>query len=302
MGRRGTSVAAVCVLALVASAAPASVAAPSTVNVDGVVPDAAPVLVPSLITRLQGWSFSAIATADIDGDGRRDVVALDPQRRGVVIARSLRGGRFATRRLPRLFGPDTGGRLPRRFGPDTGGQLAIGDLDRDGRPDLVTTGSRAGAVVVQVAYGTRRGFLRSRSSGIVAGGSPGSLPASDIAVGDADGDRRPDVIVGLSFSDAHRSRPGDGVVVLRSRLGRRFAARVRPTAVRAGRDRGIAAPQLLAGDLDADGALDLVFRGLVVRGLGRGRFAAPEGLAPRSSPAPSRGTVRTPRSSPSAIV
>lgn len=72
------------------------------------------------------------------------------------------------------------------------------------------------------------------------------------------------------------------MVVLRSRLGRRFAARVRPTAVRAGRDRGIAAPQLLAGDLDADGALDLVFRGLVVRGLGRGRFAAPEGLAPGS--------------------
>lgn len=132
MGRRGTSVAAVCVLALVASAAPASAAAPSTVNVDGVVPDAAPVLVPSLITRTQGWSFSAIATADIDGDGRRDVVALDPQRRGVVIARSLRGGRFATRRLPRLFGPDTGGGFPGASARTPGGSLPSATLTATG--------------------------------------------------------------------------------------------------------------------------------------------------------------------------
>lgn len=263
MCRRGRGMAVVCALVLAACAPTAAAAEPRTVDVQGAVPARAPVLVPSTIVRASGWSFSAVATADVDGDGRPDVLALDPRRRGVVVARAVGGGRFAVRRFAGLFRVDAGE------------QFAIGDLNRDGRPDLVTTGLRRG-LAVQVAYGQRRGFSRGRFSRVVAGGAP----VADVAVADVDGDRRPDVIVGLSHQESHRSRPGDGIVVMRGRADRRFAAPLRPTAVRGGLDRGGVPPQVLAGDLDGDSAVDLVFRGVVIRGLGRGRFAAPVALAP----------------------
>lgn len=236
------------------------------------VPATAPVLHAQRIAHVRGWTFSAVGTADVGHDGRRDVIALDIRHRGVAVMRSLGGGRWATRLLPDLF-------LTRpRSGAGISPELVVADLDRDGRPDLVVIGRRVAAsgpaLVVRVAYGTRNGFAPARATRVIGGN-----PVARLAVGDADGDHRPDVILGVAYGQAHRHVRGDGLLVLRGRPGRRLARRVRPTTAPDGVDPHYGV-ELLTADLNADGALDIVFRGALFRGLGRGRFVRAMRVAP----------------------
>lgn len=281
MGLVGRLVAGTGVAALLACAPAAGAAIPRTVERDGAAPAVASTFAAHRIARAPGWSFAAVAAADLDGDGQRDVVGLDPER-GVVVARALGRGRFTTRRYRGLF--------PFRAGE----QLGVGDVDGDGRPDLVTTGRRDRApritLVVQVAYGRPEGFSRARPSKEVA--DPESVSA--LAVGDVDGDGRTDAIVALSYQEGHRSRGGDGVAVLRGRASRRLAPRAFPTALTGNaEDRGFGPPRILAGDVDGDGALDLVARGTLVRGLGGGRFGRPVALGPGTAGLNSQSLART---------
>ncbi|MBK7706911.1 MAG: VCBS repeat-containing protein [Acidobacteria bacterium] len=74
-----------------------------------------------------GISPFAITVADIDGDGREDLVSgfLGIGGGGVAIARNLGGGRYA----PRVtYGVTSGS-----FSPET---VAARDIDADGRPDI----------------------------------------------------------------------------------------------------------------------------------------------------------------------
>ena len=164
----------------------------------------------------------AEAIAAVDGD----LVAVDQS--GVLVARRVTR-RLARRRSAPAFEP------LRRVAvvEDVPFDLAAGDLDRDGRVDLVTAnliGPR-----VAVLFGTRRGFATPEY--FDAGGGQ-----AQVEIADFDGDRRADLAV--SLLDAGK------VAVLRGARGG-----FRPPRLY---DAGPVPLALEAADMDRDGDVDLV--------------------------------------------
>jgi hypothetical protein len=113
---------------------------------------------------------SLVAIGDLNGDGKPDLAAahIDPFAITVLLGRG--DGTFAARREVTP---------PVEFGPPN--QVAIGDMNGDHRPDLVTAGS--GGVFVFVGRGDGR-FQAPVNYRVE------SEPYS-IAIGDLNGDRRP---------------------------------------------------------------------------------------------------------------
>jgi hypothetical protein len=117
---------------------------------------------------------SAFAVADLDGDGVLDIVTVDAmmKSRSVDVFFGKGDGTFADK--PVAYPTKT----------SKGYALVVGDLDGDGRPDVVSADSDP--AVLSVLLGDQDGGL---SSGFVL-----PLGASALALGDLDGDRRPDVV------------------------------------------------------------------------------------------------------------
>ena len=113
--------------------------------------------------------------------------------------------------------------------------IAVGDLNGDGRPDLVTTNVLADTVSVLLNRGD--GGFQAR-----ADYKAKSLPAS-IAVGDLSGDGKPDLAFGTFGGISLRANRGDGT----------FGPQVKLEVP--------AAASVAIGDLDSDGRMDLVTAG-----------------------------------------
>jgi hypothetical protein len=226
---------------------------------------------------------AGLTVADVNGDARPDLVAASHNPAGSVVVllnggggRFLRGGTYAA-------------------GPNAWA-VAAADVNGDGPVDLLTAhhGGQQLGVLIGIGDGRFHGVQRYRGPA-----------ASDVAVGDLDGDRKPDVVLA--------SRKGHVVV----RLGRGDGSFGDPRTYKSGRaDRGIALADLshdqnldvatgsedlavllgngdgtlrlgwredggygvdavAAGDFNADGNLDLLVNGYppdVLLGSGDGRF------------------------------
>lgn len=136
---------------------------------------------------------NAVAIADLDGDGRADIVVVDPiaSKVAVILQSHTVAGEFL---------PPVTYSLPANN--DGMNRLMLADLDGDGHTDLVIAASDAVLVYLQDA--TQPGTFLPVSS------YPAPLGADGVAVADIDGDGLSDIVIqsGVSASLGALSPPG----------------------------------------------------------------------------------------------
>jgi len=171
--------------------------------------------------------------ADVNGGGTDEVVTLGGTK-GVAI--------FGIANVPNTIFAWS----DRDFGTFAGGgrALAVGDLEPDGHPDVVTGygGSSGGAV--NVLHGTTAGLpdVPAESFASVAG-------LAQLAIGDFDGDGRNDVLAATGYGRAV-VHPGDGAGNLRAPQDVPLVGYRNPATA--------TSVQLAVADLDGNGSRDAV--------------------------------------------
>ena len=119
---------------------------------------------------------NSIAVSDVNGDGKLDVVGLT-QYNGAFIFLGNGDGTF---QAPAVYATGT------TFGCCNG--LAVGDLNSDGKPDLAIANNDGISILLNKGNGTF-GTVAYYSAGLA-----GSSPGDGIAIGDVNGDGKPDVV------------------------------------------------------------------------------------------------------------
>jgi len=149
------------------------------------------------IIPVTGGAPDSVEIADLNGDGKPDLVAVnvdaaDLDGIGVSVLLNRGDGSFGSRRDYRVAG-----NLVR---------LAIGDVNGDGRPDLAAADNASNAVSLFL----NKGHGRFQARRDYAAGDPSrDVAASDVAISDLNGDRRPDFLTtNYSSVSVLLNRPG----------------------------------------------------------------------------------------------
>lgn len=173
---------------------------------------------------------SALAAGDFNGDGSDDLAAGAPERDGMKGAVLMfRGARAGIARTPAVTLDQDSSGVPGTAEREDlfGSRLAAGDLTGDGRDDLVVSspgeaiGSAWRTGSVAVLKGSAAGVTGSGAVGFDQGTAnvPGSNEADDVfgralAIGDVNGDGRPDLVVGTPGEDVGTVQDAGAVTVL----------------------------------------------------------------------------------------
>jgi hypothetical protein len=122
---------------------------------------------------------SSIVASDVNADGKLDLVAMTPYN-GVFVFLGNGDGTFQT---PAVYAPGCSGSL------GSCNALAVADLNGDGKPDLALVSVLGVSVLLNSGTGTF-GAAAYYPSGIA-----GAFPGDGIAVGDVNGDKKPDLVI-----------------------------------------------------------------------------------------------------------
>lgn len=224
---------------------------------------------PLLLDAGSGHSPWAVAVADVDSDGKLDIVTANNDAGSVSVLLGDGDGGFAAA----LNSP--AGSFPIA--------LAVADVDDDGHPDVVT--ANAGGLDVSVLHGDGSGhFAAPTNLSIGADAEPRAVTLADV-----DGDGHPDIVTANADTGGQEFPPPElpGTVSILVNDGNGSFAPAVQYSAGAGEGR---AESVAVADVTGDGAADIVVsrpnanRAAVLAGDGAGGFAAaltlPVGVGP----------------------
>ena len=190
-----------------------------------------------------GAGFTSIAIVDMDGDGKPDFIGPNYAGSSISICRNIstNGGLSFAAKVDFAAGTNP------LF-------VVVGDLDADGKSDVVVANSKAPSVSVlkntsvsgSLSFNTKVDFTASIVANTV---SPGALNWDLLSLGDFDGDSKPDIAIinnSSTIVSILRNTSVTGTISSSS-----FATNVDFTT-------GTGPVSLINGDLDGDGKPDLI--------------------------------------------
>ncbi|MDR3456038.1 MAG: immunoglobulin domain-containing protein [Verrucomicrobiae bacterium] len=179
--------------------------------------------------------------ADLDGDGKPDVIVADVYNNTISIFRNIstNGTLSANSFAPPVNLPATAG----SYSPSV---IAVADVDGDGKLDIIATES--GDNLVSVYRNTSTPGNLSSNSFAARVDFPTGVQPQGVVVRDLDGDGRPDMVVPNS---------GDGTVSLLQNIGAPGTLTTYSFAPKIDIATGAGADRVAVGDLNGDGRPDL---------------------------------------------
>jgi len=209
-----------------------------------------------------GYAPYSVAIGDLNGDGRPDLATANYGSSTVSVLLNTGAGTF-----------QPGGEFLAGRGPH---QVAIGDLNGDGKPDLATANQGLFVSTVSVLLNNGNATFQDKRD-YETGGNP-----SSVAIGDLNGDAKPDLVTANAGSDSISELVNNGDGSFQPK--RDYATGHIPVSIVTGDVNADGKPDLVAGNFDAgtlsvfvnagNGTfgpkLDLVDQGIEIRGVAIG--------------------------------